>query len=82
MSERIETVETVKLPNKRQIRTKERIDNPNEKDFLGISGWIELCEIAWIEITRPVVEIHDALCSVVDYQQSEMTTITIKLKGE
>lgn len=82
MSERIETVEIVKLPNKRQIRTKERIDNPNEKDFLGISGWIELCEIAWIEITRPVVEICDAIGSVVDYQQSEMTTIIIKLKGE
>lgn len=82
MSERIEIVETVSLPSKREIKTRELVENPNEKDFRGIAAWIELCSIARIEITRPVVEILDAVGSVVDYQQSEMTTITIKLKGE
>lgn len=82
MSERIEIVETVKLPNKREIRTKEVIENPSEKDYLGISEWIRLCAIARIEILRPVTEIFDAVGSVVDYQQNEMTTIIIKLKGE
>lgn len=82
MSERIEIVETVKLPGKREIKTREVVENPNEKDFLAISAWIGLCEIARIEITRPVVEIRDAIGVVVDYQQSEMTKIEIKLKGE
>jgi hypothetical protein len=82
MSERIEIIETVKLPDKREIRTKELIENPNEKDFLAVSAWIGICKIARIEITRPVVEIHNAVGTVVDYQQSEMTTIIIKLKGE
>ena len=72
----------IELPGKREIKTRELIENPSEKDFLGISAWIGICKIARIEITRQVVEIHDAIGTVVDYQQSEMTTITIKLKGE
>lgn len=82
MSERIEIVETVKLPSKREIKTREVIENPNEKDLLGALEWIRLCAVARIEITRPVIEILDAVGSVVDYQQCEMTAITIKLKGE
>lgn len=82
MSDRIEIVEVVKLSHKREIRTKEIIENPNEKDILGVKGWLELCEIGRIEILRPAVEICDGVGSVVDYARSEMTTITIKLKGE
>jgi len=82
MSERIQIVETVTLPNKREIKTRELIENPNEKDFRGVAEWIALCKIARIEITRSVVEIHNAIGVVVDYQQCEMTKIEIKLKGE
>lgn len=82
MSERIQIVETIELPGKREIKTKELVENPSEKDYRGIAEWIAICSIARIEIIRPVVEIHDAIGTVVDYQQSEMTTITIKLKGE
>jgi len=82
MSERIQIIETVTLPNKREIKTRELIENPEEKDFRSVAEWIALCKIARIEIKRSVVEIHDGIGTVVDYQQNEMTEITIKLKGE
>lgn len=82
MSDRIEIVEVVKLSHKREIKTKEVIENPNEKDVLSVKGLLELYEIGRVEILRPVVEICDGIGSVVDYARSEMTTVTLKLKGE
>lgn len=82
MNERIKVVETITLSEDRTIQTRETVENPTPEDFRGVIAWVNICEIARIEIVRPVVEVFDPLGVVVDYARKGLTTITIKLKGD
>lgn len=82
MSDSTETIEVITFPSGESIRTKEIVDSPTNGDIANLLTMLGTSHFARIEIVRPVVEIYDAIGSVVDYERSEMTTITIKLKGE
>ena len=82
MADRIETIKAIHISNGKSIQTEKIIDLPTNEDIANLLTMLGTSHFARIEIVRPVVEICDAVGSVVDYEQSSMTTIIIKLKGE